>query len=92
MKIVILSRLRREIRGFLPTFSRHAKAQTGLALAIWLNENVQINTNQTTLFLKDLKRFVRFLSQGDTHYHIFRTPETYIHQSYFPVKGYSYTC
>ena len=25
---------------FLPTFSRHAKAQVHLALVIWLNENV----------------------------------------------------
>ena len=27
--------------GSHPTFSRHAKAQTSLALVIWLNENVQ---------------------------------------------------
>ena len=26
--------------AFHATFSRHAKAQTGLALVIWLNENV----------------------------------------------------
>ena len=39
------------------SFSRHAKAQTSLALVIWLNENVQRIGNNINLTCKDTPNF-----------------------------------
>jgi len=49
-----------------------------LILSRLRREIFQIYTNQTNLFWKIWKDFVRFLSRSDTHYQIFSTCETWV--------------